>query len=231
MNDNSIDSNNNQKQKLGYVYRHIRLDKNEVFYIGKGTNTNGRYSRSKEKTGRNPQWKRIVKKHGYVIEIVIENLTEQEANQKEIELILLYGRLDLGTGTLVNMTEGGESCLGRVVSEETRIKLSESKKGNTNRLGKNHTEEAREKMRKSQKGKKLSEEHKNKLSESNKGKKRTQETIEKRYKPVGQYKDGILVEEYPSLTSVTLEGFHRGNVGSCCRGKRKSHSGFQWRYI
>lgn len=35
--DTNINQSLNQEQKLCYIYRHIRLDRNEVFYIGKGT--------------------------------------------------------------------------------------------------------------------------------------------------------------------------------------------------
>ncbi|MET5115706.1 NUMOD3 domain-containing DNA-binding protein, partial [Burkholderia pseudomallei] len=76
----------------------------------------------------------------FKIEIVIENVTEKEANEKEVELILYYGRRDLGTGTLVNMTNGGEGTCGRTVSKETRKKISDSNRGKV------RSEEARKKM-------------------------------------------------------------------------------------
>ena len=46
--------------------------------------------------------------------------TENEAFSKEIELISFYGRKDLGTGILTNMTAGGEGCINQSV--ETRDK-------------------------------------------------------------------------------------------------------------
>lgn len=122
--DNTTNKPKNQDKKLCYIYKHIRLDTNDVFYIGKGTNTNGKYERANDLNGRNPHWKRIVKKHKHSVEIIIDNLTEKEAFEKEIELILHYGRIDLGTGTLVNKTSGGDGVCGRVVSEETKEKLS-----------------------------------------------------------------------------------------------------------
>ena len=54
--------------------------------------------------------------------------------------------------------------LGKKVAEETRKKLSESKKG------KHHSEETRKKIGESRKGKQLSEETRQKLSEAQKGK-------------------------------------------------------------
>lgn len=102
-------------EKLYYVYRHIRLDTNEVFYIGVGTKLfksgkthKGEYSRAYAKKNRNPFWKNIFNKTKYKIEILIEFDTYQEALDKEKEFIKLYGRRDLKTGTLVNLSEGGE---------------------------------------------------------------------------------------------------------------------------
>lgn len=118
-----------------YIYRHIRLDKNEVFYIGKGSKPNNatclnkEYVRAFSTQGRNIIWRRIVSKTDYEVEIMFESDDEKEIFQKETELIELYGRKDLGLGTLVNLTDGGEGNIGKIVSEETRKKLSEAKIG------------------------------------------------------------------------------------------------------
>lgn len=223
---NNTNKTKNQDKKLCYIYRHIRLDRNEVFYIGKGTNTNGRYSRSMTKTSRTSRWHNIVNKHDYRVEIIIDNLNEVEANEKEVELILLYGRLDLGTGTLVNLTDGGESNNG--TSDETRKKQSDAKKG------KKASEETKRKQSEAHKGKKLSEEHKEKLRSM----KHTQETKNKikatrKCKPVGQYKDRNLIKEYPSVNSVKLDGYSPYNVSSCCNNRPdyKTHKGFTWKFL
>lgn len=197
-----------------------------MFYIGKGTNANGRYVRSFEKRYRNQHWHNVVNKHGFKIEIVIENVTEKEANEKEVELILYYGRRDLGTGTLVNMTNGGEGTCGRTVSKETRKKISDSNRGKV------RSEEARKKMC----GKIHTEEHRRKNGDGNRGKKRTEEARKKisdkqPKKRVGQYKDGILVKEYPFVNSVSLDGYSTSAVSSCCNGKRNHHKGFQWKFL
>lgn len=47
--ENNITKNKENQQNLCYIYRHIRLDKNEVFYIGKGTNTTGNIDRTARK--------------------------------------------------------------------------------------------------------------------------------------------------------------------------------------
>lgn len=125
------------------VYKHIRLDDDSVFYIGIGD----KY-RPYKKSGRNRHWKNIVNKHGYRVEILYEDIDESFAIKKEIELIKKYGRLDLGTGCLVNMTDGGEGCNGIIHSSSTKEKLSKHFKGV--KLSKSH----RENISKGQVGKK-----------------------------------------------------------------------------
>ena len=61
---------------------------------------------------------------------IIDGLTEEEAWNKEIELIKLYGREDLGTGTLNNLTHGGPTQKsGWSQSEQAREKISRGNKG------------------------------------------------------------------------------------------------------
>ena len=133
------------------VYRHLRLSNNEVFYIGIGNE-----KRPYSKSSRNQLWKNIVKKDGYKIEILITNLSRENANDVEVGLIEYYGRRDLKLGTLVNMTKGGDgitsghkhnqdfvdkarkrqlgvvpSNKGKSISDETRLKISNSLKGRT----------------------------------------------------------------------------------------------------
>jgi hypothetical protein len=115
-----------------YIYRHIRPDKNEVFYVGKGRNVKTSHSeRHLETKGRNKWWKAIVAKNGgkYESEIIYCCDTEEEINQKEIEFIKLYGRKDLGLGTLCNLTDGSDGSVGVIVSDETKEKISLRFKG------------------------------------------------------------------------------------------------------
>lgn len=134
---------------MAYLYRHIRLDKNEPFYIGIGSDFI--YKRANSKNGRNIIWNRIVSKSDYEVEIIMDNLTWEEACEKEKEFIKLYGRID-NKGILCNLTDGGEGSIGVVVSESSRLKKSIKLKNIP-----------------------LSEEHKKKISISNKGKKKSYE--------------------------------------------------------
>ena len=47
---------------MAYLYKHIRLDNNEIFYIGIGTKEDN-YKRSSSKSGRSKWWKNIVNKY------------------------------------------------------------------------------------------------------------------------------------------------------------------------
>ena len=110
-----------------YVYTHTRLDTNEVFYVGIGTQDN--YIRASRTANRSVFWKNITKKTGWKIDIVFDNLTWEEACEKEKQLISFYGRKDIGTGILVNHTNGGDGSNGRIFSKETRKKMSKTRKG------------------------------------------------------------------------------------------------------
>lgn len=114
-----------------YIYRHIRLDTNEPFYIGIGTigRTDKGYYRANVVKARNKIWGRIASKTEFEIEIVLDNMLLEEAKQKEIEFIKLYGRKDNHTGILANMTNGGDGVWGLKMSEESKKKISEKKKG------------------------------------------------------------------------------------------------------
>lgn len=72
---------------------------------------------------------------------------------------------------------------GRVFSEETRLKMSESSKG------RKHTDASKEKLRLAHKGKKLSAEHRAKLGEVRKGVKQTPEAVLKRKASIPRGKD------------------------------------------
>lgn len=150
---------------MAVVYRHIRLDKNEPFYIGISNNDEKRpYS----KHSRNNYWRHIVNITDYEIDILFDDLSWEDACEKEKEFIKLYGRKDLGTGTLVNMTDGGEGKVGYKHSEETLKKISDNCKGK--RLGHTYTDDVIEKIRKGNQGKIVSDDTKKKQSEAKKGK-------------------------------------------------------------
>jgi hypothetical protein len=130
---------------MAYVYQHIRLDTDEVFYIGIGSDK--KYNRAHAIKGRrNPHWHNVVNKVGYRVEILSDSISWEEACKEEKRLIKLYGRIADG-GILTNITEGGDGVWGMKQDKELLDRLSKINKGAGNPMfGKTHTIESREKM-------------------------------------------------------------------------------------
>jgi hypothetical protein len=164
------------------LYMHVKPESKEAFYIGVG-NAKRPYDDNK----RSKWWNRVVSKYGYDVVILSDNLSWEDACKIEIDLIKYFGRKDLGEGSLVNMTDGGEGLKnpsaetrakisaahkGKIVSEETKSKISAAN------IGKKHSAETKAKISNSVKGdkngfygNKHSEEAKAKMGLANKGNK------------------------------------------------------------
>lgn len=121
---------------------------------------------------------KAIRKHGvenFVVSLVCQVETQEEADAKEIELIALLQTRDRSKG--YNIAIGGVSNVltGLHMSEETRKKISAAHKGkkltddhrrliskvqlgNKKRLGKMHSDETKQKIRESLTGRKLTEE-------------------------------------------------------------------------
>lgn len=174
---------------MAYLYRHIRLDKNEPFYIGIGSDS--KYQRANSRFNRNNHWKSIVNKTEYKVEIILDDIDYEYAKEKEIEFINIYKRKE-DNGTLCNITKGGDGVLGIV-----------------------HTYESRKKMGVPNKGKTISDWHKKRISESHKGKIVSDETkIKMSEKAIGDKNPmyGKSRSEYAKLmTSIKTSGESNGS--------------------
>lgn len=226
---------------MPYLYRHIRLDKNEPFYIGIGGSNKyekeGLYTRAHSKyyNNRSKQWFNIINKTSYEVEIMLDDLTWEQACEKEIEFIKLYGRKDLGLGPLVNMTNGGEGEPGYVHTEKTKQILRRP-----------CSDQTKVKLSNAHKGKKFSSDHKQKISIAGKGKhawteEKRQSFIILKNKPVIQYaKNGEILKEFKSIKAacefLNIPKNAQANISKCisnpmCKnGKARSAYGYHWKF-
>jgi len=214
---------------MAYLYRHIRADKNEPFYVGIGSDD--AFKRAYEKSNRNKHWRNIVKKTSYDVEIVAEGITWEEACQKEKEFISLYGRFDLGLGTLCNLTEGGEGALGMKHSEATKKKISKDNKSperiamSIENLKMTQTPEAKAKALANRDYKEITRKRLLKTDYS-----KIRGACEK---AVLQYSsDGVFIKEWKSATEAVkhINKLNIPNLSKCCKGLRNTAGGFKWKY-
>lgn len=118
------------KDRIYYIYRHLRNDTGTPFYIGRGrireeaTTNKSYYDRAYDANKRTSSWKSIANVSGFTVEILRDELNIEEANSIEKEFVNLYGRSEFG-GMLCNR-QGGGSGAGFSCSEETKAKLRES---------------------------------------------------------------------------------------------------------
>ena len=186
-------------EPIYFVYEHWRPDRDECFYVGKGSG-----KRSADMHRRGPHHKAIQAKLAALgmcaeVRMVAEALTEDEAFAFEIERIAFW-RSD-GAG-LANKSKGGEGpsghvhtedwkrrvgdkLRGRVISAETRAKLAKAAMGNSRGLGTKKSAEAIERTASAHRGVKRSAETRARISAikkanpSFKGRHHTAESIAK----------------------------------------------------
>lgn len=218
-----------------YLYRHLKIDDGIVFYIGMGTkklqpkNFREEYTRALAKTNKGPLWKNMSNKHGYTVEIMLESDNYDFIKEKEVEFIKLYGRRDLNTGILSNLTDGGEGVIGAIRTQEWKDKIAKSNTGKPSpNKGKTTPLDIIEKIRFSNLGKKRSDLTKQRVREG-----RVNQDMSFCYKPVLQYtKENILIKEFPSIKDAALATNQKshGNISLVCKNKRNFAGEFIWKF-
>lgn len=108
-----------------YVYLHIRVSDDLVFYVGKGQDKRGWASYPRD---RSPHWRNVANKHGCRIEVCQDGMSEDDAHTLEM---ILIARLRHEGHPLVNQTDGGEGMSGLSPSVDTRLKLRDAQGGRT----------------------------------------------------------------------------------------------------
>ena len=174
-------------------------------------------------------------------EILFEDLTKEEANKIEIELISKYRSNEKEFG--YNLQSGGNTYC---ISEETKKKISEAK------TGKKDSDETRKRKSEGHKGK-FTEKQKEqldiarskrdtkqlgrKMGLANKGRKHTEES--KRHmresRNIVNKRKVLCVESntiYNSITDASVDtGVYRQNISKVCNGKLKTAGKLHWEYI
>jgi hypothetical protein len=139
---------------MALVYRHRRLDTNKIFYVGISKDVYRPYADGRY---RNKIWNRISKKTDYIVEIIADNISYEDAIDLEKFLISLYGKICNKTGILSNLTDGGEGTLGfsswnKGTKGLMKPNSGSFKKGHKSFLGKKHSDETKKNWSKKRKG-------------------------------------------------------------------------------
>lgn len=227
--------------KKYYVYKHYRREGESLkpFYLGKGCG-----KRAYDRSGRNKYWRHIADKHGFLVEIIEDNLTEVDAYMAEKALIRAYQTNGLCEA---NMRDGGRDGFGLSADARKRISAAQKRRYQTTSVwnkgkkgvqkawnkGIPHSEECRRKMR-------LAWESRD-TTPWNKGVPPSREAIEKNVSSRGcrpfeahclktkeKVWEGLLQTDF--IKFAGLNDSSKGNISMCLKGVRKSHKGYTFKY-
>jgi hypothetical protein len=155
-----------------YVYMYLRTYDSNIakagtpYYIGKGQR-----SRATDVQGHSVRMPADKSKIIYVE----TDMLEEDALQLEVKLIAQYGRIDLGTGILRNMTDGGDGVTG-YWTEERKKELSQNTRDDWNTpAGLEKKQRLAERNTRLKKGTKWSDESKDRLSQALKDKPKSEQ--------------------------------------------------------
>lgn len=172
--------------------------------------------------------------------ILFTDLTKEEAEKKEIELIAFWNTTNSDNG--YNLASGGGTCAGIKRSKETIEKIRQA------RLGKKHSKETIEKM----KQRKYTQEQIENMRKRMTGRKHTTEEIEKiRQAHLGKARPDVTKRHYgansPNAKKIKCittgeifdcisdamrkYGISKSNISACCNGKIKTAGKMVWEYV
>jgi hypothetical protein len=208
---------------MAYIYRHIRLDNFTPFYIGIGKHN--KHDRAFSKKNRNTHWNNIVNLTNYKVEIILDDITWEQACEKEKEFILLYRKVKDG-GLLCNIADGGN---GGSLGEEVNAKRK------TSLMGHVLSENTKSKIREKAIGRKASDSTKGKMSITHK-KNKTGSWLKSnghengRAFKVYQYsKEGSFIKEWDCAKyAIEFYNLNKSSISDCLKGRQKTAGGFIW---
>jgi group I intron endonuclease len=228
----------------GFIYKMVNPTGN--IYIGQTKNIEDRLKRYKGlRCKSQKKLYNSLKKHGFesheitiLEEVDIGLIMEREIFWIDYFKTNCYKHPDIGG---LNLCDGGIGPVGRVASEDSKIK-----NGNKHR-GKTMSEESRRKISMSLMGRVQSLETRKKISEKLKGKPLTQETKEKLSmalkgrnehcfkRKVNQIdiETNEIIAEFESITNAALSlgnKSYKGNISAVCRGRLCKMYGYKWKY-
>lgn len=236
-------------------YTYVLIDPRncQPFYVGKGTRRRmyDHWKHRRAKCVSNWQLKRVLceldqqgLRPTYVK--VIDNVCERDAFTKEMELIQEYGRLDLGTGILCNLTCGGDGVGDRSV-EWCKHKSEVETKKNKGRPVSQYTLSG-EYVTTFPSAKRASEAvagaNRSYITQCCKKKRKTAGGFmwiyasdnpptytHKYHKPVNQYAlDGTFIKSYASLTAAAKDvNTTTRYLSKVCSGEVKTYAGYLWK--
>lgn len=178
-----------------YVYVLVDTSKPAVhgfsgtpFYVGKGQAERWKYHlrcKNRLNPGMNEYVGNMLNRQNMpMVEFVYRTDSETEAYEVETEWIHKLGRVKVGSGVLLNLTDGGAGTssgeghpfYGKTHTDDAKSRISDKVKGELNPFyGKEHSEETKSKMR----NRVVSEQNKALLSELYTGTKLSESTKEK----------------------------------------------------
>lgn len=201
-----------EEPKRFYTYAYLRKD-GTPYYIGKGKN--GRVYHKRHRISVPPKERILFLK---------QNLSEEDAIKHEMYMIFVFGRKDLETGILRNLTNGGEGMSGYKHSEEFIERMRTNNPSKDPRVSKIKSEKLS--------GKKNPMYGKTGEKSPNYGKPRTRESIEKRTKSFCKNTYAIISPKGEKFVTNNMSKFCRehnldkGNMSSVILSKSKHHKGW-----
>lgn len=211
------------------IYKITNIENNK-FYIGSAIMLYKRWSTHKQQLKNNKHHSIILQrawnKYGenkFIFEI-IEFVNPEILILREQYYLDLFNPTNPNIGYNINPIANSQK--GRIVSAETRAKISIGNKGKHSKFGKDNPNfgstrsiNTKKKMSKAQSG--INNPAFGKFGKYNPCSKQViQKTL-----------DGIIVKIWDSLSDIGREtGFSVGNISSCCNSMKKSSKGFIWQY-